>query len=144
MPWRDPDTVRSASDKCAVSPLRDGVDVASSAYSGCADDRTTRLLTLLHSYQTLHGRGDASLKSCVWNVTKARRDRSYVGTSSAEYSVECVREELRPWALLEQEVGAEGEVGEGGGSSPESGGNLAEQLRRIAECGGSGRDAYRW
>lgn len=120
---------------------------ASSAYSGCADDRTTRLLTLLHSYQVLHGRGDASLKSCVWNVTKARRDRSYVGTSSAEYSVECVREELRPWALLEEEVGAEGESGEGGGEQPPPGlveetsnelGNLERASLSLAGDNGGG------
>jgi hypothetical protein len=68
---------------------------------------TTTLLTLLHQYTTLHASASTSLKSSLWQITKARRGRGYqtsggVGVFGAnEYSVENVREELCASALIE-------------------------------------------
>lgn len=68
---------------------------------------TTTLLTLLHQYTTLHTSASTSLKSSLWQITKARRGRGYqtsggVGVFGAnEYSVENVREELCASALIE-------------------------------------------
>lgn len=68
---------------------------------------TTTLLTLLHQYTTLQTSASTSLKSSLWQITKARRGRGYqtsggVGVFGAnEYSVENVREELCASALIE-------------------------------------------
>jgi len=68
---------------------------------------TITLLTLLHQYTTLHTSASTSLKSSLWQITKARRGRGYqtsggVGVFGAnEYSVENVREELCASALIE-------------------------------------------
>jgi hypothetical protein len=68
---------------------------------------TTTLLTLLHQYSTLQTSASTSLKSSLWQITKARRGRGYqssggVGVFGAnEYSVENVREELCASALIE-------------------------------------------
>ena len=63
---------------------------------------TTDILTLLQQYEALHTAANDNLKSCIWNITKARK----VGTSKScygdlQYSVDNVREELRALALLE-------------------------------------------
>jgi len=63
---------------------------------------TTDILTLLQQYETLHTAANDNLKSCIFNITKARK----VGTSKScygdlQYSVDNVREELRAMALLE-------------------------------------------
>ena len=67
--------------------------------------RTIDLLTLLHQYQSLHAAANDNLKSCLWNITKARRGRAYQtiasGGGKLEYTPEDVREELRAQALLE-------------------------------------------
>lgn len=62
------------------------------------------LVSLLHRYQSLRGDADDDLKSSVWNITKARRGRSYQaggGFGGVEFSSDDVREELRAQALLE-------------------------------------------
>lgn len=66
---------------------------------------TTQLLTLLHQYSTLHTLASTSLKSTIWQITKARHGRGHPASSSglsslAEYSVGGVREELVPLAHL--------------------------------------------
>ena len=71
---------------------------------------TTALLTLLHQYHTLHTSASTSLKSSLWQITKARRGRGYQTSgggsfSCSEYSVEGVREELCATALLSLEEG---------------------------------------
>eukprot|EP00970_Alexandrium_tamarense_P005688 scaffold933_cov190-Alexandrium_tamarense.AAC.8 len=76
---------------------------------------TTELLTLVHQYQSLHSDANTKLKSSIWNITKARRERGKAsgggGFGSVPYSAEDVREELRAQALLE--------VTDGDGSEPE-------------------------
>ena len=65
---------------------------------------TTDILTLLQQYEALHTAANDNLKSCIWNITKARK----VGTLSKscygdlQYTVDNVREELRAQALLEE------------------------------------------
>jgi len=63
---------------------------------------TIDILTLLQQYGALQTAANDNLKSCIFNMTKARK----VGTSqscygSLQYSVDNVREELRAQALLE-------------------------------------------
>jgi len=63
---------------------------------------TIDILTLLQQYEALHSAANDNLKSCLFNITKARK----VGTSKIcygdlQYSVDNVREELRAQALLE-------------------------------------------
>ena len=64
---------------------------------------TTDILALLQQYETLHTAANDNLKSCIFNITKARK----VGTSKLscyghlQYSVDYVREELKAQALLE-------------------------------------------
>ena len=64
---------------------------------------TIELLTLLHQYESLHTNANDNLKSCIFNITKARKFRSggasFVG--GVEYSPNDVREELRAQVLLE-------------------------------------------
>ena len=66
---------------------------------------TIDVLTLLHQYQSHHAIANDHLKSCFWNITKARRGRSYQtiasGGGKLEYTPEDVREELVAQALLE-------------------------------------------
>eukprot|EP00579_Thalassiosira_antarctica_P015060 CAMPEP_0201940614 /NCGR_PEP_ID=MMETSP0903-20130614/45543_1 /ASSEMBLY_ACC=CAM_ASM_000552 /TAXON_ID=420261 /ORGANISM="Thalassiosira antarctica, Strain CCMP982" /LENGTH=242 /DNA_ID=CAMNT_0048482457 /DNA_START=17 /DNA_END=745 /DNA_ORIENTATION=- len=72
------------------------------------------LLTLLHQYESLHCDANDNLKSSIWNITKARRERAYQvggGFVGAEYSADDVREELRAQALLEWKEGDEKENG---------------------------------
>ena len=64
---------------------------------------TIDIITLLQQYEALHTAANDNLKSCIWNITKARK----VGTSKLsygdlQYSVDNVREELRAMALLEE------------------------------------------
>lgn len=69
-----------------------------------SDAPTTELLCLLHQYEALRSEADDNLKSTLWNITKARRGRSYQGSAvgrNVEYTPEDVREELRAQALLE-------------------------------------------
>jgi len=63
---------------------------------------TIDILTLLQQYETLHIAANDNFKTCIWNITKARK----VGTTkscygSLQYSVDNVREELSAQALLE-------------------------------------------
>ena len=65
---------------------------------------TIDILTLLQQYEALHTAANDTLKSCIFNITKARK----VGTSKScygdlQYSVDNVREELRAQALLEED-----------------------------------------
>ena len=74
---------------------------------------TIDLLTLLQQYETLHTAANDNLKSCIWNITKARK----VGTSkscygSLQYTVDNVREELRALALLELKGSVEDDIDE--------------------------------
>jgi len=54
------------------------------------------LLSLLDEYCSSHGQGSAKLKSCIWNIHKARRQKggSHLGGNNI-YSAMDVREELR-------------------------------------------------
>jgi hypothetical protein len=66
---------------------------------------TINILTLIHQYQSLHASANDNLRQCFWNITKARRGRSYQtiasGGGKLEFTPEDVREELRAQALLE-------------------------------------------
>jgi len=57
-----------------------------------ANTPTLELLTLLHQYESLHTDANDNLKSCIFNITKARKFRSG-GASCSEYSANDVREE---------------------------------------------------
>ena len=94
------------------------------------------LLTLLQQYESLHTSADAELKSSIWNITKARRGRSYQvggggtgGFGGVEYSADDVREELRAQAVLECKKGEGDEpnlVGEGDSSDCKGGGGTSD------------------
>ncbi|KAL3763545.1 hypothetical protein ACHAWU_009229 [Discostella pseudostelligera] len=77
---------------------------AATAHSSSATP-TISILTLLHQYQSLHASANDNLRQCFWNITKARRGRSYQtiasGGGKLEFTPEDVREELRAQALLE-------------------------------------------
>ena len=64
---------------------------------------TIELLTLLHQYESLHTSANDNLKSCIFNITKARKFRSGGAScvGGVEYSPNDVREELRAQVLLE-------------------------------------------
>ena len=64
---------------------------------------TIDIIALLQQYEALHTAANDNLKSCIFNITKARK----VGTSKScygdlQYSVDNVREELRAQALLKE------------------------------------------
>jgi len=62
----------------------------------------TDLLCLLDSYTLSHESGDSGLKSCIWNISVARKLKGgfHLGTRTA-YNAHDVREELRARAVLE-------------------------------------------
>ncbi|KAL9186734.1 hypothetical protein ACHAXT_005972 [Thalassiosira profunda] len=69
---------------------------------------TADLLALLDRYAALRSPADSALKASAWNLTKARRGRSYQGGGET-FASDDVREELRAQALLEWKVGGDGE-----------------------------------
>ena len=62
---------------------------------------TIDILTLLQQYEALHTAADDCLKSCIWNITKARKVGTAKSCTYLQYSVDNVREELRAQALIE-------------------------------------------
>jgi hypothetical protein len=54
------------------------------------------IITRLDTYSDLHSKGSSSLKSCIWNISIARRQKGLYSCSAAD-----VREELRAHAILE-------------------------------------------
>lgn len=60
-------------------------------------DATPRLdaLLLLEAYQTAHSKGNADLKSSMWSLTKARREKPDIAASN-------VRQELDPLVRIDQ------------------------------------------
>jgi hypothetical protein len=62
------------------------------------------LLLLLHQYNQLRCIADTNIRSSTWNITKARHSsatNSIRSSSNSAYSVNDVREELTPTAVLE-------------------------------------------
>ena len=90
---------------------------------------TIELLTLLHQYESLHTNANDNLKSCIFNITKARKFRSggasFVG--GVEYSPNDVREELRAQVLLELKGDDNGVDGNNNVDSDESEPNLVNE-----------------
>ena len=90
---------------------------------------TIELLTLLHQYESLHSNANDNLKSCIFNITKARKFRSggasFVG--GVEYSPNDVREELRAQVLLELKGDDNGVDGNNNVDSDESEPNLVNE-----------------
>ena len=87
---------------------------------------TIELLTLLHQYESLHTNANDNLKSCIFNITKARKFRSGGAScvGGSEYSPNDVREELRAQVLLEYKGD---DVGVDGNNSDESEPNLVNE-----------------
>ena len=81
---------------------------------------TIELLTLLHQYESLHT--NANLKSCIFNITKARKFRSGGAScvGSSEYSANDVREELRAQVFLELKDDDDDDDGVDGNSNDNS------------------------
>lgn len=58
------------------------------------------VITCLDSYNNSHSKGSSSLKSTIWNISIARRQKGGLGVGY-NYSAADVREELRAHAILE-------------------------------------------
>ena len=86
-----------------VKGQRLAINIEQSYHDQLNNTPTIELLTLLHQYESLHTNANDNLKSCIFNITKARKFRSGGAScvGSSEYSANDVREELRAQVLLE-------------------------------------------